>query len=134
MRRTLLLLAGLLSLSLLLQVANAMGAPPPWYTSGAGISVTQANSTITFTDNHSGGDSVAFAARWIKITSASTSANTCMFDLSDGTAATTDQRIAPSGTYTWTMPSGYGPEAGLLTMGAICSSGQTATFYIEATR
>ena len=49
----------------------------------ASVSVTSTNSAVSFTDNGSGGSSVAFLARHVVVYSLSTSANTCTFDLKD---------------------------------------------------
>ena len=94
------------------------------------ISVTQANSVITFTDNGSGGTSAAFKARSIVVESLAASANTCYLDLKDTTATTADIALAPGGKWEWIATSGDG----LAGIGAICAAGETATFRVTATR
>lgn len=111
--------------------AIASGAPPPWYHSPlAGIAVGPVNTTVTFTNNHSGGDNAAFKARRVEI-SARAGSDTCYFDLSDGVATTDDHMLAASQSYTWTMPSGYSPAEGLDSIGVICAGTlayKTATY------
>lgn len=116
-------------------LATSAWAAPPFYTSGkTGLSITQSNRTVTFTDNHSGGTNAAFLARVIMVRSDSTSANTCMVDLVDGTATASDVPLPPGATIVLTYPLIYAPSDGIAAIGAICSTGQTATFYVEAYR
>jgi hypothetical protein len=109
-----------------------------WYSSGtAGISVTQANTTVTFTENVSGGASAAFNARHVHIRSRSTSANSCFWDLRDGTATTADNRIEPGKEVVmeWDPnPADIRTTDGWASMGMICGTGETATFDITASR
>lgn len=101
----------------------------------ADISVTQANTATTFTDNGSGGDGTAFAAKSVLIRSLSTSANTCYFDLKDGTATASDVALEPGGSISLTFPSTSGGQVeGWPGMGSICAAGQTATFRVTAMR
>lgn len=119
--------AALVSLAL----ALAVHAIPPWYHSGlSGIAVGPVNTTLTFTDNHSGGDAVAFKARYVRIRSAAAS-DTCYVDWSDDTATTADQAIVAGETYSWEIPSGYTPDTGLSSIGVICAGTvayKTATY------
>ncbi|MEK9722257.1 MAG: hypothetical protein VW405_02075 [Rhodospirillaceae bacterium] len=99
------------------------------------ISVTDSNSVVAFTDNGSGGTSQAFPARHVLIRSASASANTCFFDLKDTVASSADTPLAPGAglSLEFDISSGDGDD-GWEGMGAICSGGQTATFYVTASR
>lgn len=99
------------------------------------ISVTDTNSVVAFTDNGSGGTSQAFPARHILVVSASASANTCYFDLKDSVATTADTPLAPGAgmSLEFDVSSGGGDD-GWESMGAICAGGQTATFYVTASR
>ena len=99
------------------------------------VSVTSTNSAISFTDNGSGGSSVAFLARHVVIYSLSTSANTCYFDLKDTTATTADISIDPGGTWQMDFIEVAGSStSGWPGLGAICDTAQTATFRVTATR
>lgn len=121
-------------LAALALAANAW-ALPLFYSSGKnGLSITQTNRTITFTDNHSGGTNVAFKARWIMVRSAQASASTCFVDFMDGTATTADVPIAPGGVYTFPIPPAYSGLEGMASIGAICDTAGTATWYVEAVR
>jgi hypothetical protein len=119
---------------LLLALALPALAGKLQYSSGTTrVSVTQANSAVSFTDNGSGGTSSAFYARTVWIRSDSTSANSCYFDLKDTTATTADIRLAPGDSIvmTWADTLGGNGWAGL---GAICAAGETATFDVVAVR
>lgn len=126
-------------LAVLLAVLALACAPIAWaalgYSSGAtGLAISQTNRTITFTDNHSGGGSTAFAARHVLIRSRSTSANTCHVDFSDGTATTADTRLAPGDSISRTWDERDGGAGGWFTIGAICATGETATWDVDAWR
>jgi hypothetical protein len=122
-------------LALVLSAGVASAQNPGAYTSGtAGVSVTDVNTTVTFTDNHSGGTTAAFLARQIIVRSRAASANTCFLDYNDGTATTADVPLAPGGEFRLVRGAGYRPESGWASMGVICSAGQTATFDIIADR
>jgi hypothetical protein len=106
------------------------------YSSGAtGISVSQTNTNIPFTNNHSGGDSATFQAKHVLIRSRSASANTCHFDLGDGVATTADPTLAPGASIAvdWDQRSG-GVGGGWSAIGVICTTAQTATWDIDAWR
>src|SRR3989304_5878831 len=96
------------------------------------VSVTSTNSAISFTDNGSGGSSVAFLARHVTVRSLATSANTCYFDLKDTVATTADIGLEPGGG--GKMPSEGPGTGGWAGMGAICDSAKTAPFVVTATR
>jgi hypothetical protein len=96
------------------------------------VSVTSTNSAISFTDNGSGGSSVAFLARHVTVRSLATSANTCYFDLKDTVATTSDTALEPGGV--WNIPFTESGTSGWAGMGAICDTAQTATFVVTATR
>ena len=99
------------------------------------VSVTSTNSAVSFTDNGSGGSSVAFLARHVVVYSLSTSANTCYFDLKDTTATTSDTAIDPGGTWQMDFIEVAGSStSGWAGLGAICDTAQTATFRVTATR
>lgn len=99
------------------------------------VSVTQANSAVTFYDNGSAGTAMAFNARNVLVRSLSTSANTCYFDTKDTVATTADIALEPGGSISLTFPStSVGEGDGWPGMGAICSTGQTATFRVTAMR
>jgi len=99
------------------------------------VNVTSTNSAVSFTDNGSGGSSVAFLARRVVVYSLSTSANTCQFDLKDTTATTADISIDPGGTWQMDFIEVAGSStSGWPGLGAICDTAQTATFRVTATR
>lgn len=127
-RRTLALVAALL-------LASFAWAGDQVY-NNASVSVTQTNTSLTFTDNGSGGSSAAFKARHVVVHSLSTSANTCYFDLKDTTATTSDTWIEPGGTWErfYEDPPNSPGGGGWSGMGAICASSETATFLVTATR
>ncbi len=101
----------------------------------ADVSVTATNTITQFTDNGSGGDGLVFAARFVLVRSLSSSANTCYFDLKDGTASTSDTALEPGGSIGWPFTAtSAGGETGWSNMGSICSAGQTATFRVTAYR
>ena len=105
------------------------------YSSGtAGISVSDVNTTTTFTDNHSGGGDAAFKAQAGYVYSRPTSANACFFDL-DGVATTDDIRVEPGASvpFGWNV-NASGPSGGWPSIGSICATGETATFDIVAGR
>ena len=123
----------ILLIALALTVAASAWAMNARYSSGtAGISVTQANTNTPFTDNHSGGTSAAFNARYGYVHSRSTSANSCYFDM-DGVATTADIRVEPGGTVPFTFSS-IGGGDGFAGIGSICATGETATFDIVGGR
>jgi len=124
---------GLLALMLALSgMAWAMSAR---YSSGtAGISVTAVNTNTAFTDNHSGGTSAAFNARYVSVCSRSTSANSCFIDLGDGVATTADWRLAPGACITATYQGAQTGGDGWAALGAICTAAETATFDVMAGR
>ena len=98
------------------------------------VSVTSTNSVISFTDNGSGGSSVAFLARHVTVRSLATSANTCYFDLKDTVATTSDTPLDPGGVWNWPFVDTPGGTSGWAGMGAICDTAQTATFVVTASR
>ncbi len=108
----------------------------------ADVSVTQANTATTFTDNGSAGLAVTFYARHVLVRSLSSSANTCYLDLKDTVATTSDIALEPGGALSFTFPptstsavdSSGNPIDGWPGIGAICSTGQTATFRVTAMR
>lgn len=100
------------------------------------VSVTQANSAVLFYDNGSAGTAQAFNATQVLVRSLSTSANTCAFDTKDTVAVyATDIKLEPGGSISLTFPStSVGEVDGWPGMGAICDTGQTATFRVTAMR
>lgn len=126
----------ILALGIVLVLAATAWAMNARYSSGTGgISVTQANTNTAFTDNRSGsGTSATFQARHVLIRSRSTSANTCFFDLGDGVATTADTRLEPGAAVSLDWDEYTGGGAGWWAIGTICSSGQTATFDVDAWR
>lgn len=128
MRRALILLLAMLALAALADAQRL------FYVNNA-VSVTDSNSAITFTDNGSGGSSVAFQARRVVVYSLSTSADTCYFDLKDTVATTSDIAIEPGGTWVaeFSDPNASS-TSGWSGMGAICGAADTATFRVTATR
>ena len=100
------------------------------------VSVTQANSVVTFSDNGSAGTAQAFNATQVLVRSLSASANTCAFDLKDTIAVyATDTKLEPGGSISLTFPStSVGATDGWPGLGAICDTGQTATFRVTAMR
>jgi hypothetical protein len=100
------------------------------------VSVTTSNTSVSFTDNGSGGSSAAFRARHVTVESSGASANTCHFDLKDTTATTADIPLEPGGGWTWHYQDGPGEspgQGGWEGLGAICGTG-TATFVVTASR
>src|SRR3972149_1744065 len=90
------------------------------------VSVTSTNSAISFTDNGSGGSSVAFLARHVGLYSLRTSADTCYFDLKDTTATTADISIDPGGTWQMDFIEVAGSStSGWPGLGAICGTAPT---------
>ncbi len=103
------------------------------YSSGiSGISVSQTLTTTTFTNNHSGGDSTAFAATWMKL-SVRTGGNSCFYD-PDGVATTADHILAAGEVANLTFIPSATNDAGWLGVGTICDTGETATWDISAGR
>ena len=102
----------------------------------SGVSVTQANSAVLFYDNGSAGTAQAFNATQVLVRSLSASANTCAFDTKDTTAVyATDIKLEPGGSISLTFPStSVGATDGWPGLGAICDTGQTATFRVTAMR
>lgn len=100
------------------------------------VSVTQANSAVLFYDNGSAGTAQAFNATQVLVRSLSASANTCAFDTKDTTAVyATDIKLEPGGSISLTFPStSVGATDGWPGLGAICDTGQTATFRVTAMR
>lgn len=115
--------------------ASVLWAAGMAYSSGtSGVSVTQTNTAVSFTDNHSGGGSTAFAARHLLIRSRSTSANSCFIDFTDSTATTADTRLEPGASISRTWDDRDGMGGGWSSIGLICATGQTATFDVDAWR
>lgn len=100
-------------------LAVAAVAAPPFYTSGAGITVGPVNTTITFTDNHSGGPATAFRARAILVRNVGS--KTCFIDFADGVATVTDSPLPAGGSLSWPTLTGYTPETGVAAIGVICT-------------
>jgi hypothetical protein len=121
------------ALAALVALGMAGTAWAGWYASGA-VSVTSTNTTKVITNNHSGGDGAAFSASYVLIRSASTSANTCFFDPTDGVATTADTRLEPGATISFPWPEVSGTSGGYASIGMICAAAETATFYITAIR
>ena len=125
----------ILTLVALLTLAAGAQAQTYVYSSGAsGISVTQTNTAVAFTNNHSGGTDAAFLAHSIAVSSRAGSANTCFLDYEDTAATTDDIPLAPGETFAINRGPGYHPASGWGGMGVICDTGETATFDIVATR
>ena len=126
----------LILLSLLLGCWIASVQAQRLFFNNSAVSVTSSNSAIPFTDNGSGGSSVAFLARSVTVRSLSSSANTCYFDLKDTVATTTDTALEPGGV--WNVPfedlPNSGSTSGWSGMGAICNTAETATFLVTASR
>ena len=98
------------------------------------VSVTSSNSAISFTDNGSGGSSVAFLARRVLVRSPTTSANTCYFDVKDTVATTADIALEPGAAIEIEFVDSGGGTSGWGGLGAICDTAQTATFVVTASR
>ena len=128
MRRWLFVLAGFLILT---QTASAQR----FFYNGT-ISVTDTNSVVAFTDNGSGGTGQQFTAKHVLVISASTSANLCYFDLKDTTATTADIAVPVGAGFGFDFDQSTAPmgQDGWSGLGAICAGGQTATFYVTASR
>jgi hypothetical protein len=92
-------------------------------------SVTTSNSAVSFTDNGSGGTSATFRARYVRVYSLPSSANTCFVDFKDTTATSADTALGPGD---WVEKS-YTEADAIVGVGAICGTG-TATFRIHAHR
>lgn len=122
-------------LACVLALAATAWAMNARYSSGtAGLSITQANTNTTFTDNHSGGSSAAFSARYVTVCSRSASTHSCFIDLGDGVATTADWRIAPGACIQVSYQSAQTGGEGWAALGSICAAGETATFDVMAGR
>jgi hypothetical protein len=129
-RRRILALA--LGLALLGCMVSAVGLG---YSSGVnGLAITETNRAITFTDNHSGGTSSPFNARGILIRPR-TGSDTCHVDIQDSTATTDDMPLPAGSTLIreWDNTTG-GTGGGWPSIGAICGTGKTATWDVDAWR
>jgi hypothetical protein len=118
-----------------LTVAASAWAVGLQYSSGAtGLAITQTNLTTSFTDNHSGGTDAAFQARAILIRPR-TGSDTCHVDLGDGVATTADTALPAGSTFIkeWDPTTG-GVGGGFDGFGAICGTGETATWDVDAWR
>lgn len=125
----------LLTLALMLAVAATAWAMNARYSSGTGgISVTQANTNTPFINNHSGGDSAAFSARYVTVCSRSASTHSCFVDLGDGVATTADWRLAPGACIDASYSDKHTGGDGWAALGSICAAGETATFDVMAGR
>lgn len=100
------------------------------YTSGAsGISVTQTNTIIGFSDNKSSGSGSGFCATTILVISRTASANTCYLNFDQTVASSTlDIPLAPGAAITRVFSAPFCRTG----MGVICASSNTATFDIVA--
>lgn len=132
MRKRLFVLLGLLMVVGLI-VAEKVSAQRLFYNNAA-VSVTSSNSALSFTDNGSGGSSVAFLARRVLVRSLAASANTCYFDLKDTVATTSDIPLEPGAWLELEFVDQPGGTSGWSGMGAICDTAQTATFIVTASR
>jgi len=102
------------------------------YSSGVnGISITTTNLVTQFTDNHSGGAGTTFRATWIFIRSRAGS-DACFFD-TDGVATTSDDRLDAGQNVSITYDNRLGGE-GFPALGAICDTGESATWDLSAGR
>jgi hypothetical protein len=97
----------------------------------ATVSVTDTNTIVPFKDDGSGGTGANFSARQIIVRSATASTDVCYFDFNDTTASTADIAVEPGATVHIDAPEGHEGFPGI---GAICGTGDTATFYVTATR
>jgi predicted outer membrane repeat protein len=98
------------------------------------VSVTDTNTTVTFTDNHSGGNGAAFRAAEILVCNQDTT-NSIYVDVVDGVATTSDRRLQPLECEQWAYtPTPVTPSQGFLNVGIICSGSETATVSVEAVR
>lgn len=101
------------------------------YSSGAaGISASQSNSVVTFTDNHSGGDASAFNAT--KIVIVNDGPDPIFVDYVDTTASTADWQVKIGESLILSPPALT--SQGVPGIGIICASGKTATVRVNATR
>lgn len=114
-------------------------AIPGWainafYSSGKdGLSVTDSNVSLSFTNNADGG-STAFAARWVVVRSRSSSASACHVRVGGTTAnATRNVRVAPGEGFTFRYDASLGGD-GWSTMARICDTAGTATWDVDAGR
>jgi hypothetical protein len=118
-----------------LAVAASAWAVGLQYSSGAtGLAVSEVNANTPFTDNHSGGTNAAFQARGIMIRPR-TGSDTCHVDLGDGVATTADTALPAGSTLIkeWDPTTG-GVGGGFDRFGAICGTGDTATWDVDAWR
>lgn len=103
------------------------------YTSGeAGLSATATSAYTAFTDNHTGGNSAAFGALYVKISSRGT--GTCFYNLGELSAVKTAANRLPAGA---SVTVGYNTGrdmTGWAGVSYVCSAGQTATLDVEAWR
>jgi len=97
------------------------------------VSVSETNTVIAFTNNHSGGANQSFKPRSLLIRSDSASANTCYVDIVDSTATTADIPLAPGASISFEYDTTLVGD-GFESIGAICDTGETATWYVTAAR
>ena len=103
------------------------------YSSGeSGISVTDSNTNTPIVDNHSGGTGRSFGALHVSVCSRDDSANACFVDF-DGVATTADHRVAPGLCAIFEYDTSANRN-GWTAFGAICDTGETATFDVNAGR
>jgi hypothetical protein len=113
-------------LALALLAGFAQGATDPMYIYiKEGQSVTNSNTTMSFVNNHSGGDSAAFTANEVFVSN--TGSVTCYVDL-DGTATTADFPLLAGQSATFVTG-----DIGMDSIGVITSA-STTTINVRASK
>jgi hypothetical protein len=124
--------------ALLVALALPAWAMNVFYSTGtAGWAVSDVNSSKTFTWNTTGGDSGAMKATHVTVSARTTTevptASPCFLRVGGTTAATTDWRLPPGGVFNLNYDPRLGGD-GWSSIAAICSTGQTATWDVQASR
>lgn len=115
-------------------VAGTAWAMTRMYSSGAsGLAITQANRNTPFVNNVTGASGATFGALHVSVCSRAASANTCAFNLRQGVATTADIQLAPGACMAMEYDTSQ-DRNGWPAIGAICATGQTATFDVVAGR
>lgn len=100
----------------------------------ATVNATDSNTSLTVTDNRSGGSGQPFEAKQILVRSDAASANTCFVDWLDDTATTADTPISPGESLMIPVLATYIDAYGFGEVGVICDTGETATIRITGIR
>jgi hypothetical protein len=124
---------GALVALLALAAASTAWAMNAHYTSGTnGLSASDVNLNTPFTNNHSGGDSVAFKA-WVVLIR-NRGPNPISYDLGDGVATTADTTLQSGDSIIVDYSDTHTGGDGYTGIGIICTAGLTAVVDVDAWR